>query len=146
MPAPTYLLDTNVVLHLVRGNDFAAYLADAFGLLDPPTRPLVSIVSHGELWAIADRNQWGANRRKELEELLDMLSYVSLDDQSVIAAYVDLRRASRQSGNTLSDNDTWIAACAKAAEATLLTSDTDFKAVPSTVCSVQHVEPSAWIS
>ncbi len=123
MPAPTYLLDTNVVLHLIRGNDFATYLADAFGLLDSVNRPFASIISHGELWAIADRNKWGANRRKELEELLEILCYVNLDDQSVMTAYVDLRRASRQSGKTLSDNDTWIAACAKAAEATLLTTD-----------------------
>jgi hypothetical protein len=55
MPSPLYLLDTNVVLHLVRGSALGQHLASAIGLLDPVNRPSVGIVTHGELLVIAGR-------------------------------------------------------------------------------------------
>ncbi len=59
---PVYLLDTNVVLHLVRGSALGQHLASTFGLLDAVNRPLVSVVTHGELIVIADRNGWGEEK------------------------------------------------------------------------------------
>jgi|GEM_PF-2882511 len=39
MPSPVYLLDTDVVLHLVRGRAVGKELAAAFGLLNSVNRP-----------------------------------------------------------------------------------------------------------
>jgi tRNA(fMet)-specific endonuclease VapC len=129
MPSPVYLLDTNVVLHLVRGNAVGKELAAAFGLLNNVNRLLISIVSHGELLLLAARNKWGAEKRAALENALDNLVAVDLNDKAVLSAYVEVQQYSRQApggSRELNANDAWIVACAKAADATLLTTDRDF--------------------
>jgi predicted nucleic acid-binding protein len=127
MASPVYLLDTNVVLQLLRGKVLGNYLASTFGLLDTVNRPLVSIVTHGELRVIADRNNWGLEKRGALQRALDNLVTIDLNDRAVLQAYVDVQRFSRLAGRELNANDAWIVACAKAADATLLTTDGDFK-------------------
>lgn len=44
-----YLFDTNVVLALHRGNQLGNYLNSKFNLSDVLNRPLISIVTHGEV-------------------------------------------------------------------------------------------------
>ena len=56
MSEPPYLLDTSVVLHLVRGNDLGQYIEDRHGLSKSLTRPLICIVTHGEARVLACRN------------------------------------------------------------------------------------------
>ena len=146
-PKGVYLLDTSILLHLVRGKDLGKHLTSTFGLLDLVYRPLVSIVSHGELQVIADRHGWGAEKRKALRTTLSNLVTIDLDDQSIIEAYVEVSRTSQQhpgGARTLSDNDKWIAASAKAAQAILLTTDRDFLHLHPNCCVVQYVNPAAW--
>jgi tRNA(fMet)-specific endonuclease VapC len=50
-----FLLDTSVLLHLVRGKQLGLYIDKTFDLSHAVHRPLVSIVSHGELWVLAGR-------------------------------------------------------------------------------------------
>ena len=92
MPTPAYLLDTNIVLQLVRGNALGKHLAAMFGLLDTINRPLVSIVTHGELLLIAARNNWGADKCAVMENALDNLVTVDLNDRAVLSAYVEVQR------------------------------------------------------
>ncbi len=137
MPTPVYLLDTNVVLHLVRGGPLGKHLAAAFGLLNSLNRPLVSIVTHGELLLIAAQNNWGKEKRAALENALDNLVTIDLNDRAVLAAYVEVELYSRRhpgGSRRLNANDPWIVACAKAAEATLLTTDDD----------LSHLKPPQW--
>ena len=47
----------------------------------------------------------------------------------MLGRYAQFRVLLRQRGKTLSDNDVWIAACAAAAGAALLTTDRDFEAL-----------------
>ena len=56
MSEPPYLLDTSVVLHLVRGNDLGQYIEDRHGLSKSLTRQLFCIVTHGEARVLACRN------------------------------------------------------------------------------------------
>src|SRR5260370_32935640 len=67
MASPVYLLDTNVVLQLLRGKALGKHLASTFGLLDTVNRPVVSIVTHGELLVMADRRSWGEKKREALQ-------------------------------------------------------------------------------
>lgn len=86
-------------------------------------------MTHGELLLPAARNNWGAEKRAALENALDNLVTVDLNDKAVLSAYVEVQQYSRKaSGGSreLNANDAWIVACAKAAEATLLTTDRDF--------------------
>jgi predicted nucleic acid-binding protein len=145
MASPVYLLDTNVVLQLVRGKVLGRYLASIFALLDTVNRPLVSIVTHGELRVIADRNNWGAEKLAALQSALDNLVTIDLNDRAVLQAYVDVQRFSRLAARQLNANDAWIVACAKAADATLLTTDGDFKHLKLPDWPVHYVDPAPFL-
>ncbi len=144
MSSPVYLLDTCVVLALVRGNALGAYLRTTFELADTVNRPLVSIVTHGELLVLADRNGWGGEKLSTLRAALDSLFTIDLNDASVLEAYVGVQRVSRAAAGgsrELAANDAWIVACAKAAGAVLLTTDRDFAHLTAPAGPVHYVDP-----
>ncbi len=146
MNAKPHLLDTNVLLHLIRGRELGKYIDVTFRLSDAVHRPLVSIVTHGEIWVLADRNSWSVDKRAALQTMLDNLVTVDLNDQTILDSYVELSRASQsvqRGARALGDNDLWIAATAKAADAVLLTTDQDFLHFHPVHCLVQYVDPAS---
>lgn len=147
MSTPVYLLDTNVVLQLVRGGPLGKHLAAMFGLLNSVNRPLVSIVTHGELRLIAARNNWGAEKLAALDNALDNLVTIDLNDHAVLSAYVEVQQFSRRvpgGSRHLNANDAWIVACAKAADAVLLTTDRDFSHLKAPDWPVQFFDATAF--
>lgn len=138
-----YLFDTNVLLALHRGNQLGVYLNQTFSLSDVINRPLISIVTHGELWAMAERNKWGADKRDAIREMLNDLVTLDLSDPEIIQGYVavDRKNLSHPKGaRNMPDNDKWIAASAIAANALLLTTDSDFLHLHPSVFKVQYVD------
>ena len=127
------LLDTSVLLPLLRGGEFGRRIDRDFGLRSSAVRPLISIVTHGEIAVLAARNGWGDKRREVLANMLNELVTVDIGHPDVIDAYVavDLHSQAHPEGaRNMGKNDLWIAACAKAAGATLLTTDNDFAHLP----------------
>ena len=125
-----YLLDTSVILALVRGQELGNALDNRFGLRAARQRALASIVSVGELRVLAGRNAWGDKKTQALQRALEALVIVDISHPAVIDAYVAIELASQahpEGSRNLGKNDLWIAACARAAGATLLTYDHDFK-------------------
>lgn len=53
------LLDTNIVIHLVRGSAVAQAVDARFQLRARPERPLISIVTLDEALAFATYQSWG---------------------------------------------------------------------------------------
>ena len=124
-----YLLDTNIILALVRGGNLGQHLDQRFDLRRATQRPLISVVSLGEVHVLAQRNQWGEAKRKALATALDNLVVVDINHPLVISTYVELDLISQRhpaGARNMGKNDLWIAACTKAAGATLLTTDGDF--------------------
>jgi predicted nucleic acid-binding protein len=124
-----YLLDTSVILPLVRGNALGKHIDQRFGLRASAQRPLVSVVSLGEVRVLAKRNDWGEAKLRSLSNALEHLVVVDINHPAVIDAYVELDLVSQGhpgGARNMGKNDLWIAACAKAAGATLLTTDNDF--------------------
>lgn len=124
-----YLLDTSVILPLVRGNALGKHIDERFGLRSAAQRPFVSVVSLGEVRVLAKRNDWGEAKLRALSNALDNLVVVDINHPSVMDAYVELDLISQshpEGARNMGKNDLWIAACAKAAGATLLTTDNDF--------------------
>ena len=78
------------MLHLIRANPLGRYVASAFDLRNPDYRPLVSIVTHGELRVIADRNSWGPKKFAALENALAILVTSDLASADVLEAYLAL--------------------------------------------------------
>jgi hypothetical protein len=54
-----YLLDTNILVHFVRDDRLGQYINAKYALLMVEPRPLVSIVTVGELGSLAEQLQWG---------------------------------------------------------------------------------------
>ena len=96
MPSPLYLLDTNILLHLIRGQSTGLYIDATFRLQDQANIPLVCIVSHGEIWSLAREHAWGQRKRLALEVMLDNLVTVDISPDQVVAAYVDIEDVSRR--------------------------------------------------
>ncbi|HEY6138112.1 MAG TPA: type II toxin-antitoxin system VapC family toxin [Thermoanaerobaculia bacterium] len=120
------LLDTNVVLHVVRGNEIGHRVDALFHIRHRADRPLISVVSIGECLALARQWNWGSEKRATLEQLLRELVVVDIQAREILERYAELHSWSRQHGRTLGDNDLWIAATAAAVNAHLITTDADF--------------------
>ena len=144
MKGRLYLLDTSALVNIVRGNDLGKFIQQTYDLLNPATRPLISVVSHGELWAMAARRNWQRNKRQALQQTIDAVVTIDLNAGEIITAYVEVDKLSQtvaKGARTLSKNDLWIAATAKASNAALLTTDQDFLFLHPHYLFVEYVDP-----
>lgn len=120
------LLDTSVLLPILRGGPVAEHLLQHFSLLQRPERPLVCSVSIGELLRMGVRNGWGEAKLRKLAGLRQQLVVIDIGREVIYRAYADLGAHAQAAGRKLSDNDLWIAATASVTGAVLLTTDKDF--------------------
>lgn len=129
MIEPLYLLDTNILLALVRGKQLGSLIDQRYRLSTQRNRPLVCIVSHGELRVLADLSGWAAPKREALRQALGQLVTVDIRSHTLVDAYVEIDVFSQkhpQGSRNMGKNDLWIAAAAMASGARLLTTDRDF--------------------
>ena len=125
LPHGLVLLDTSVLVHLIRGNPIGRWVDSSF--LEPlPGVPLISIVTVGEILALARRWTWGPKRMQRLEDLVEKFVVVDIRSLDVLSSYAEVDHALRRMGNPVQQNDMWIAATAIVSEAHLLTADKDF--------------------
>jgi len=140
------LLDTSVVLHLVRGSALGQHIDQRFGLRRASQRPLISVVSLGEVRVLAQRNGWGGAKLEALSNALANLVVIDINHPSVIDAYVEFDLLSQNhpdGARNMGKNDLWIAACAKAAGSTLLTTDNDFSHLIPEYLNGEVIDPAA---
>ncbi len=120
------LLDTNIVIHLIRGNEVGRRVDGLFNLRHRPERPLISVVTVAEGLALALQFGWGDAKIARLQELFTELLIVDVHQERILRAYAEIADFARRHGRALSDNDIWIAATAVATGAHLITADRDF--------------------
>ena len=144
MSSGPLLLDTNILLELVRDKDLGKQISSQFNLNGAVHRPLISIVTVGEIWALADQFGFGENKREFLKKVLATLVILDINHESVLDAYVEIDRACRKAkggARILSKNDLWIAATTKATGAMLVTMDKDFLCLHPEPCPVHYIDP-----
>lgn len=123
-----YVLDTNIVLHFTRsGSPVANQIEVDYQLLQSAFKPIVSVVTIGELLAFAQAFQ--ANRVSKLETILKEFLVVDLNRKEILDAYASIHKYCK-SGTNISHNDLWIAATAMAMDATIITTDQDLLRLP----------------
>lgn len=120
------LLDTSIVIHLVRDNQIGRRVDAIFKIRRRADRPLISIVTVGECLSLVRQFGWGPTKAEALEALLRELVIVPIDSRPVLERYGQFHSWTKSIGRTLGHNDLWIAATAAAAGAHLVTTDRDF--------------------
>jgi tRNA(fMet)-specific endonuclease VapC len=122
----TWLLDTNIVGHIIRGDqpDIVRKLVRL-----PMEDIVISAVTEGELFYGLARRIYPVALTKRVKEFLLRVDVVPWD-RDVTKAYGDLRAACEAEGVVLAPIDMMIAAHAVAAGATLVTRDKTFSRVP----------------
>jgi tRNA(fMet)-specific endonuclease VapC len=140
----SYVLDTNVLLALIRGKELGTAIDSAYGLRSSLQRHVISIVSQAELWVLADTNGWGEAKRRALQIMLNNVVVMPIDGQPIIDAYVRVAAADRAypaGSRNMGKNDIWIAATALQTGLPLLTTDKDFLFLHKGLIQVFWVDP-----
>ena len=128
-----YLLDTNVVSHIMQGRD-ADLLARLTQL--PVGQAVLSSITLAEL-------EYGLHRKGQPQRLRNALTQILLRmdvlswDESVATCYGEFCSALESQGINLSDFDMMIAAHAVAADAILVSRDKAFAQVPAERLSLE---------
>jgi len=140
----SYVLDTNILLALVRGKALGESIDKAYGLRSSLQRHTVSIASQVELYVLADRRQWGSTKREAVRRMLEQVVVVPIDGQGLVEAYVQIANADYTwpaGSRNMGKNDIWIAATALFAGLPLLTTDKDFLFLNNNPIQVMWIDP-----
>ncbi len=125
MAADYYLLDTNVLLHWLRGSKLCQTIDGQFQLTASGFPLLICEVTLGEIEAFAMSSKWGDERKRKLAEVKTKLVVVDLSDDRIMKAYAEFSTLAKEQGLAIfhDKNDLWIAAATKVTGATVLTTD-----------------------
>ena len=86
-----YFFDTNIVLHYLRESSIAQTIENQLHPFDGENVAVISVVTLGELYAIAYRNKWGEKRIKNLEKFILSFVIADINVEQIIQnyAYID---------------------------------------------------------
>ncbi len=126
MATPLYLLDTNIMVHYVRGDAVWAMIREEYQLFIVEPTPIISIVTAGELRSLALQFKWGNAKLDRMEFALGYFDEMPIESRKLVDAYSKTDAYTQSIGQTMGKNDLWIAATAVIFDARLLTTDRDF--------------------
>lgn len=132
-----YILDTGILLHYVRGSNFAKQIDQTHAPSLNPNIAMISVVSVAEIIALAMQRKWGEAKQQTFRDLLRKFPTVDINRDAIINRFaeIDSYRIGKHpslslpagaSARTMGDNDIWIAATASVVKGTLITMDEDF--------------------
>lgn len=136
-----FVLDTNVIVQLLRWNEIGRRIDARFGLLAASTMPMISAVSLGEARSLARQWSWGPDKIARLHAHLLRFVVVDIRKEPIIDRYVEIDHGSKVVGRKMNPNDIWIAATAAATSATLLTTDRDFEHLDPALVNHVWIDP-----
>ena len=132
----TYLFDTNILLHLIRGSQQYGDWNEKYDFFKEGNLVLTSIVSAGEIESLAHQLNWGVAKRQKLSDVLNQTKILQINNKIVSAyARIDAYSQNKLSNNPLptglsarnmGKNDVWLAATAHVGSFTFVTTDHDF--------------------
>jgi tRNA(fMet)-specific endonuclease VapC len=125
MPDP-YLLDTNILVHLVRGDSTGEEIKTMYAPYTRNPKPLICSVTEGELRSLALQFSWGTQKVDKMNYALEYFGRVPIESKDVMEAYAAIDFFSKSQGIKMGKNDLWIAATTYTSGARLITTDDDF--------------------
>ena len=138
-----YILDTNILVHLVRADAVWQRIRGKHALLLRDPRPVISVVTDGELRSLAYQFHWQSDKRSQMEFVLGYFSRATIDHPRILDAYAVLDAHTQGLGHPMGKNDLWIAATAHATGACLLTTDRDFDQLSPQFLNREWLDPSS---
>jgi tRNA(fMet)-specific endonuclease VapC len=133
------VLDTNILVHLLRGKHAGQVVERLYGVSQRSPRAIISVVTKGELKSLAYKLDWGPDKRARLEAMLAGLPAADISHTAVYNAYADLDFRSMLLGIKMGKNDLWIAATTSVTGGVLLTTDGDFDHLAQTGLRVERL-------
>ncbi len=132
-----YLLDTNILIYLIRENPIVRAELSNRGIFEPENTVSISIASFGEILSFALQNNWGERKKDNLENLIINLRPIPIIKRELVDAFAEIDTYSKGklterplpfglTARTMGKNDLWIAATAYLTQAILITNDNDF--------------------
>jgi tRNA(fMet)-specific endonuclease VapC len=141
--SPLYLLDTNILVHLVRGDATWVRIREEYDVLMTSIRPIISAVTEAELRSLSYQWGWGEARLEQMRYYLGYFGRAPLETPAMLEAYALIDAYSERKGHTMGKNDVWVAATAHVTNATLLTTDQDFLHLDGLFLTVERVSLEA---
>jgi tRNA(fMet)-specific endonuclease VapC len=144
LPSRRVLLDTNVLVLLIRGGSAGERIDSDHGLRERTERPLISVITVGEMEALAIKLGWNEAKVNRLRELIGELVVVHPHQGEVIEKYAAIDYFSEKEmkpARPMAQNDMWIAATASASKARLMTTDSDFDHLDGRFLDVAKLDP-----
>lgn len=148
-----YFLDTGILLGYIRAADYAKYVEQKFKLMGPTNMSLISIVTVGEIYSLAELFHWGAKKKNNLEIVLNEVYAIDINDKQILKRYAEIDAFSQgkhlvkklpdgMSSRNMGKNDLWIAATASILNAKLLTTDKDFDHLHNEFLEIIYIDPT----
>ena len=133
------LLDTNILIHLVRGKAIAQKVKEYVSTINDP-QLFVSVVNIAEAESLMLLWNWSAEKTESFKKIITRFIAIDIEqnNKELLEAYTSIdafsqRKTPSPNGQLLNNtsrnmgkNDLWIAATAYAMNAMLLTTDGDF--------------------
>ncbi len=136
------VIDTNVLVAYIRGNRLAEHIENQFGLKKRATKPIICIVSKGEIFKLAEQFGWQQAKRAAMSDLLSDLIIAPIKDEDVVLRYAQISHylSSLKPSVTIQQNDMWIAAIASCIEAHVITTDKDYQRLDGTWIKLHWID------
>ena len=147
-----FLLDTNLLVGFTRGTPWAIQGDSRFALSARNTLTFISVISQGELLALAAKWGGGGGRLGKMEAVLRRFPVLGIQRRAIVDAYAAMDAWTHGRGpnrhgcppprpaRTMGQNDLWIAATAHATRATLLSTDRDFAHLKDIWFAFEYIE------
>jgi predicted nucleic acid-binding protein len=99
------VLDTNILVHWLRGKDAGHKIREDYELGARRPRPIIPLVVKAEIKSLALQFKWGDQKNEQLDALLRELPVADISSEAVIQAYARIDHESRQVGRRMGKND-----------------------------------------
>ena len=106
--ASGYLLDTCILVHLVRGDALGRRIKKEYNLRAFYTECLISAVTCGEMEKLGREFNWDNRKLLTMRELMGQLITIDINDPTIIHSYAEIDYFSDQVGKVMGKNDAWI--------------------------------------
>lgn len=123
MSGRMYMLDTNIVIDIFRGN-----IKTLSSLSFDTEEIVISCVAYGELVYGAENSNYKSKHLNQIDEFVQVCKVFSVTKQTA-DVYGRIKAALKISGKPIPENDVWIAAHAIESDSFLVTKDSHFSVV-----------------